>query len=330
MLEPNERTELEEERTGDTLISSRKKELHKAFFLIIILLYGFVLCGLADGLKISRGQQLPTLDLVFLNNLESVENVQMILSVSWDAPPEGQTEIIRPLIVLNGTDTLQESANSGRPVTIDREISLALIVPKDCTPIAHTGEIRYQSLSGNPEIRSGYPITVAIPVSDSFWENWHLTKTYILVIILVLTLLYIGAAIANPRPYGKILFTAPQRGRHGHQRVVRLRMPRIGWLIPTRRSRVSLRRVFRQAGVSVPFLIDAELIFLQRTSPPYLHIKGLRGGKIKRTMSNNRNDRLPSPDQGRDIRSSDKMKDLHVYRYWYRDKNTEFRFEDRK
>lgn len=176
-----------------------------------------------------------------------------------------------PRVLIDGV-TVPEANEHGRPnvvVSLNRASFLNVRVGASTSAGNHEGELLFRRIDGPAELPSVLRTPILVNVSAGVWNNWFVLRYWLIVVIVCLLLLYAFCYWYFPAPEGKLLISAFDRSS---STPVDLRMSRIAWFLPWKRSTLPLKHLLLNAGVPRHLAVNGEIAFVETHMVPQLSV----------------------------------------------------------
>ena len=185
----------------------------------------------------------------------------------------GEQELLPDAADADGTGT---SAGTSTGVPVQGPVTVEVVSPPDVTPIDHTGTLTLVLPGVTAENYPTCPIEVSY--TENPWRVWFMARTWLAVAVVLFAATYLLCVILFPVPAGQLhvsgsLSTLTYAGEDTSGRPIRLRVDRLAWWFPWRRSRLSLTGVLDQGGIGSANCPPGTLWFPERGRAPILILK---------------------------------------------------------
>lgn len=264
-----------ERREAEHMLYLRRREMRAAAWIAAILLALTMYFGALNALLLYREYPKP-----FGLKLSQSKGSQLVASyrpaIIWRSHAGYQGVVRRPILLLGGARIPSASSRrhgSDPMIGLDQLAELRIVVPSGTTPGLHQGRLLLDRVSGDPDLPEQLSQAVKVGVIGGFWSSWWLFGSWLIVMLIFLTLFYAFCVWMFPRPAGRIYVqqsggTIPRKGH------VELKMRRLAYLMPWKRSSVPLRTIAKRAALP-HFDLPAGSLEFRTRDIPYLDWTGV-------------------------------------------------------
>lgn len=269
------RAEEAERRELERMLYIRRREMRTAAWIaaILVALTGYF--GALNAYLLYREYPHP-----FGLKLSQAAGSHLVASyrpaIMWRSHSDYR-DVRRPILLIGDERVPFASArrNESDPVIgLDQLAELRIVVPSDATPGLHEGRLLLDRISGDSDLPEHLSQPVKVGVVGGFWNSWRLFGGWLVGMVIFLCLFYLFCVWMYPRPFGTIYFQQ-HGGTIGRRCHVSLKMQRLAYLLPWRRSSVPLRAISRRAALPYFNIPGGSLEFRMRGIPPYLDWTGV-------------------------------------------------------
>lgn len=152
------------------------------------------------------------------------------------------------------------------------------IRPESASSGTHEGDLVFTRRGSNKELPEEVTLPIRVRVTSGFWSSWFVVRDWLILASLVCACVYLFCVVVFPAPSGELHVLVSSAGHTRHCRLP-LQRPRLAWLLPWRRSTLSLSRLLRDARS--PVLARGEIQFVSSTLP-VLWLGGASDSTVKR------------------------------------------------
>ena len=263
-------------RELESLLSIRRREMRAAAWIASILIALTVYFGVLNAVLLYREYPQPFgLELSQPSGLHLVASYRP--AILWRSHADYHGVVKRPTLLLGGAQIPSASARRSRtdPVIGLNQLSqLRIVVPADTTPGLHEGRLLLDRVSGDPDLPEHLSQPVKVGVVGGFWKSWRLFGGWLVGVLIFFCLFYLFCMWMYPRPSGTI-YLEQYGGTSSRKSHVALKMRRLAYLMPWKRSSVPLRTIAKRAALPHFDLRAGSLEFRMRGIPPYLDWMGV-------------------------------------------------------